>query len=784
MFWANANPDIRIDSAIKSSLTPEFFYLPPFTNCYEYDFRNAQALQMLEDAFWESSYPAKGYRKYLKSENNINTGERRRKTVDRYVVNRIYALHNLDRDAGKRALIGPGFEDLSQIGKAYASSVRTRNFVSPASLLRTKDFSIFPITRVTKFAKGSYYNRKQLSTFYSRNSSVLLNLNTTFNYPHSYLSVLNIFQADTYRGFRWCYNSSDNLAESALIEGEAVSPREVSNTSTDVLANFTGSRFSNPIALRGTAKNSIATYSALQKVFRSRLDQGRSNMRMRQFADMRITQPFMTGTRVAFEKLLGKNKESFYNTTFYTDNTFTVFNDLASANNSLNTYFFDFPFLLAAISDPSRSVWFDWWQKWGLVEVGPASEAKLSLVGAVHPKRSYDFNPLDGANLNGEETYFIRIARARKNYLPLWIYTPYLYLRTNSWSRENGMQTLKDEIFESGKVKKDMFSIVDWSWKHMAFTKNTLEYFTPSFSNCQKTSLRPHASIQSYYYNLSVLTDILTRREYLLRQYWERHNKIINLPKMLTVNPDNPLICEIKSSFLLIDPIVFNSEYSRGFLYSSSTFFRYIVAKEWLLRWSASLSRGLHISPAIIHSALGIDGKNGGFVTDSLLWYFLSVDEKKVLGNNQELYRSQYRPLKKGISNMLRLHGSGAVAMPLEIRLQILASSRDVIHSWAVPSAGIKIDCIPGYTSHRIMIFFSPGIYWGQCMEICGRYHHWMPIIVYFMKRDLFFLWCTHFMNPDDLDGVWDINDRQFTDYLRFVSFDRITWLTEIGKGL
>jgi hypothetical protein len=80
---------------------------------------------------------------------------------------------------------------------------------------------------------------------------------------------------------------------------------------------------------------------------------------MRQFADMRITQPFMTGTRVAFEKLLGKNKESFYNTTFYTDNTFTVFNDLASANNSLNTYFFDFPFLLAAISDPSRSVWFD-----------------------------------------------------------------------------------------------------------------------------------------------------------------------------------------------------------------------------------------------------------------------------------------------------------------------------------------------------------------------------------------------------------------------------------------
>jgi hypothetical protein len=43
--------------------------------------------------------------------------------------------------------------------------------------------------------------------------------------------------------------------------------------------------------------------------------------------------------------------------------------------------------------------------------------------------------------------------------------------------------------------------------------------------------------------------------------------------------------------------------------------------------------------------------------------------------------KSQFRPLKKGISNMLRLHATGAVAMPIEIRLQVLASSRDVIHS-------------------------------------------------------------------------------------------------------
>jgi hypothetical protein len=49
--------------------------------------------------------------------------------------------------------------------------------------------------------------------------------------------------------------------------------------------------------------------------------------------------------------------------------------------------------------------------------------------------------------------------------------------------------------------------------------------------------------------------------------------------------------------------------------------------------------------------------------------------------HNEELYKNQYRPMRKGVSNMIRLHATGAVAMPIELRLQILASSKDVIHS-------------------------------------------------------------------------------------------------------
>ena len=67
--------------------------------------------------------------------------------------------------------------------------------------------------------------------------------------------------------------------------------------------------------------------------------------------------------------------------------------------------------------------------------------------------------------------------------------------------------------------------------------------------------------------------------------------------------------------------------------------------------------------------------------------------------------------MKKGVTNMIRLHATGVIAMPIEIRLHILASSKDIIHFWAIPSAGIKIDCVPGYSSHIVAIFLVSGIF-------------------------------------------------------------------------
>ena len=108
--------------------------------------------------------------------------------------------------------------------------------------------------------------------------------------------------------------------------------------------------------------------------------------------------------------------------------------------------------------------------------------------------------------------------------------------------------------------------------------------------------------------------------------------------------------------------------------------------------------------------AEGYSIQNISPISEYLFFYFMNTQSTKA-GNLAETYKSQFRPLRKGISDMLRLHATGAIAMPSEIRLQVLASSRDVIHSWAIPSASVKIDCVPGYTSHRTIKFVLTGVY-------------------------------------------------------------------------
>nr|AEQ28329.1 cytochrome oxidase subunit II [Toxostoma longirostre] len=70
------------------------------------------------------------------------------------------------------------------------------------------------------------------------------------------------------------------------------------------------------------------------------------------------------------------------------------------------------------------------------------------------------------------------------------------------------------------------------------------------------------------------------------------------------------------------------------------------------------------------------------------------------------------------------------VMVPTEAKIRVIVTADDVLHSWAVPSLGVKTDAIPGRLNQTAFLAPRPGVYYGQCSEICGANHSFMPIVV------------------------------------------------------
>nr|YP_009166343.1 cytochrome c oxidase subunit II [Hemigrammus bleheri]QIA91277.1 cytochrome c oxidase subunit II [Hemigrammus bleheri]BAS25615.1 cytochrome c oxidase subunit II [Hemigrammus bleheri] len=86
----------------------------------------------------------------------------------------------------------------------------------------------------------------------------------------------------------------------------------------------------------------------------------------------------------------------------------------------------------------------------------------------------------------------------------------------------------------------------------------------------------------------------------------------------------------------------------------------------------------------------------------------------------QDLTPGQYRLLET----------DHRMVVPMHSPIRVLIASDDVLHSWAVPAMGIKTDATPGRLNQTGFTAARPGIYYGQCSEICGANHSFMPIVV------------------------------------------------------
>nr|YP_009093590.1 cytochrome c oxidase subunit II [Tetrastes sewerzowi]AIR93796.1 cytochrome c oxidase subunit II [Tetrastes sewerzowi] len=70
------------------------------------------------------------------------------------------------------------------------------------------------------------------------------------------------------------------------------------------------------------------------------------------------------------------------------------------------------------------------------------------------------------------------------------------------------------------------------------------------------------------------------------------------------------------------------------------------------------------------------------------------------------------------------------IVIPMESPIRMIITADDVLHSWAVPTLGVKTDAIPGRLNQTSFITTRPGVFYGQCSEICGANHSFMPIVV------------------------------------------------------
>jgi cytochrome c oxidase subunit 2 len=81
------------------------------------------------------------------------------------------------------------------------------------------------------------------------------------------------------------------------------------------------------------------------------------------------------------------------------------------------------------------------------------------------------------------------------------------------------------------------------------------------------------------------------------------------------------------------------------------------------------------------------------------------------------------------------------VVLPVDTDVRLLSTANDVIHAWAVPAFGVKFDAVPGRLNESWVRITKEGTYYGQCSELCGSQHGFMPIMVKAVSKDAYRAW-------------------------------------------
>nr|YP_010022487.1 cytochrome c oxidase subunit II [Fer nigripennis]QON98897.1 cytochrome c oxidase subunit II [Fer nigripennis] len=119
-------------------------------------------------------------------------------------------------------------------------------------------------------------------------------------------------------------------------------------------------------------------------------------------------------------------------------------------------------------------------------------------------------------------------------------------------------------------------------------------------------------------------------------------------------------------------------------------------------------------------------------------WYW-SYEYSDFINIEFDMYMTSEKNLE--INGFRLLDVDNRAVMPMNIEIRMLTSASDVLHSWAIPSMGIKIDAMPGRLNQGTLTMNRPGLFFGQCSEICGANHSFMPIVIESTSINMFIKW-------------------------------------------
>ncbi|MFA6229104.1 MAG: cytochrome c oxidase subunit II [Rhodanobacter sp.] len=111
-------------------------------------------------------------------------------------------------------------------------------------------------------------------------------------------------------------------------------------------------------------------------------------------------------------------------------------------------------------------------------------------------------------------------------------------------------------------------------------------------------------------------------------------------------------------------------------------------------------------------------------------------DQTRQLGSGMDPYA-----VKVGDENTYLLNVDKPLVVPVDTKIRFVITGGDVIHSWWVPALGWKLDAIPGIVNAAWTNITTPGTYRGQCAELCGQDHGFMPIVVVAKSKEDFAKW-------------------------------------------